>query len=434
MPVSSIPSAFGTFSRLPKELRILIWKELLPESRPLGSYLWPKESLAILRTSQQLNAEISIELYNRRILTFHIAPNPLPCSDPLSNQPSTIAVSDQFGSEWRLYPRFQTPWDKLDYSSFVWRHLPFHRLNSVKFELEAPDADDPAQLIVMWNKLTWLMDLVQHAGGFAKVEVHALQTVQDWCADGELRQTFTDELPTIIEDRDTTDLEIMLSPFLRLRNVKSIEVHHPFDKEHKTLDELTSNILHKTHSTTSFGLDITETDHTDDEMIISYEDTWAVYFENILDDLPGPSAPFVRLERFWNWTPQYTKNIWCLIDAECEIGGALLTELERRAGIGALARRITAMMAFNPMSLEHVQEEESGDSGEAWYSEKEDSPENVVLSSGKDGWVPGKWWKYQQGIPRQSSAEHEEHIQKYGYRERIPVFNTGDNWRLHRNW
>ncbi len=63
------------------------------------------------------------------------------------------------------------------------------------------------------------------------------------------------------------------------------------------LDELVRNIQHHAVSTIPFG-QYENDDETDDEMIISDEDTWTIWFEHILDELPGPSAPFVRLERF----------------------------------------------------------------------------------------------------------------------------------------
>ena len=98
---------------------------------------------------------------------------------------------------------------------------------------------------------------------------------------------------------DTTDLKILPSQFLGLSNAERIELKHPFDREHQMLDELVRNIRHNAVSTIPFG-QYENVDKTDDEMIISDEDTWTAWVDHILDDLPGPSAPFSRLERFWN--------------------------------------------------------------------------------------------------------------------------------------
>lgn len=425
---STIMSPFGTFSQLPKEIRVLIWKHLLPESRDQDSFQCSKPSLAILGTNHQLSTEVSTELYNGRILTFHLAPNPISAlSDTYSYRPSTIDVFDHFRSKWSLYPRFHKASDEHVYPSVVWKDLPFYKLKSVRFEVEAPDPDDPAQLIQVWNKLCWLLDVLHPVGGFPHVEVHAIETCdRKWCNDGELRQTFTKRLPSTM-GQDVTDLEILLSPFLRLRNTKSIKVMHPFKKQHEMLDEVVSDILRKAGSPIPFGLDFSDSDDMDDEMIMSSEDTWTVWFDYILDDLSGPSAPFVRLERFSNWSPQYTKNIWCLVHEKCEIGGALLSDIERYWMASALAGRVLAKLAFNPMSFKHVQEDESS---RLWYTADEASPENAVLLSGKDGWWPGKWWEYQEGIPRKSSVDHQNHMDKYGNENILPVFGAGSEWLL----
>lgn len=185
-------SALGKFSQLPKEIRLLIWKHLLPESRDQDSFQCSKSLLAILRTNYGLNTEVVTELYNSCILAFLLAPNPISASsDTYSYRPSTIDVFDQFGSKWSLYPRFLKASDDHAYSSVVWKNLPFHKFKSVRFEVEAPDPDDPAQLIQVWNKLCWLLDLLQPVGGFQHVEVHAIETRdQKWCTDWKLQHTF----------------------------------------------------------------------------------------------------------------------------------------------------------------------------------------------------------------------------------------------------
>ena len=301
------------------------------------------------------------------------------------------------------------------------------------FELEAPDPADPGQMIQMWNKLCWLLDLMQHVKGFPEVEVHVLQTVhRDWCADGELQKTLHDRLSSMMTEQ-TTDLEILLSPFLRLRNVTSIKVDHPFNGEHETLDKVVSNILRKARSTPPLGLDFEDDYRMDDEMIVSLEDTYTVWFDYVLDDLPGPTAAFVRLERFWNWSPQYDKNMWCLIRGKCEMGGALLFRPELCHAQDALEDRYCARLAFHPMSSKHVQEDENNDN-DSRYGVLEDSPEGDVLSTGMDGWCPVKWWAYREGIPRISSAEYKNHIDKYGRADANPFFGIGDGWHLERLW
>lgn len=98
--LSSAQSALplGTFSRLPKELRILIWKELVPERRRTHIMRTSKQALAILRTNHQLNTEITTEMYGSRVLIFRVTSSALlASSNPCPNQPSTIEVYDQLG-------------------------------------------------------------------------------------------------------------------------------------------------------------------------------------------------------------------------------------------------------------------------------------------------------------------------------------------------
>jgi hypothetical protein len=431
--LSSAQSALplGTFSRLPKELRILIWKELIPERRYTDIIRTSKQDLTILRTNHQLNTEIITEIYGSRVLIFRVTSSALLASSNLcQNQSSTIEVYDQLGSSWCLYPRFHKPVDQQARSSSVWEDLPFHKLKATRFEVEAPDPKDPAQLILLWNKLCWLMDLLQHVKFFSRIEVHALQSpLRSWLLEGDLQQSLINNLPSTM-GYDTTDLEILLSPFLRLRHAEQIELKLPFDREHQMLDKLVRNIRHNAVSTIPFG-QYENDDETDDEMIISDEDTWTVWFDHILDDLPGPSAPLVRLERFWNWSSHYERNMWCLIQGKCEMGGALLSESEQSQTLTALISRCRAKQAFNPVSFRHVQEE--GDEW-SWNMVDEWAPEGLVLSTGKDGWSPGKWWTYQEGIPQTSSVEYRRHMDKYGDEDATPILGVGDEWRLCRNW
>ncbi len=431
--LSSAQSALplGTFSRLPKELRILIWKELVPERRRTDIMRTSKQDLTILRTNHQLNTEITTEIYGSRVLIFRVTSSALlASSNPFPNQPSTIEVYDQLGSSWRLYPRFHKPVDQQAHSSSVWKDLPFHKLKATRFQVEAPDPSDPAQLILVWNKLFWLMDFLQHVKFSSRIEVHALESPQrSWHLEGNLQQSLINNLPSTM-GYDTTDLEILLSPFLRLRYAEQIELKLPFDREHQMLDELVKNIRHNAVSTIPFG-QYENDDETDDEMITSDEDTWTVWFDHILDDLPGPSAPFIRLERFWNWSSHYERNMWCLIQGKCEMGGALLSESEQSQTLTALISRCRAKQAFNPMSFRHVQEE--GDEW-SWNMADEWAPEGLVISTRKDGWSPGKWWTYQEGIPRTSSVEYRRHMDKYGDEDATPILGVGDEWRLCRNW
>jgi hypothetical protein len=101
--------------------------------------------------------------------------------------------------------------------------------------------------------------------------------------------------------------------------------------------------------------------------------TWTIWFDHLLDDLPRSSAPFLRLERFWNWSWHYDRKFYCLIQDRCDVGGALLSEVEKWKASNALTNHFLARRAFNPMSFKHVQEEKNEATGHDMF---EESPEN----------------------------------------------------------
>lgn len=85
MLLPSNASPLGVFSWLPPELRTMIWKLLFPESRPQNDFLTTRKPLAILRTSREVSAEITIKLYSGRVMTFWNAPK-----SELASHPSKI--------------------------------------------------------------------------------------------------------------------------------------------------------------------------------------------------------------------------------------------------------------------------------------------------------------------------------------------------------
>lgn len=228
MHFSGGTSPLGTFSHLPSELRVLIWKELLPEGRPPPNSDPRRRCLGILATSRHLYHEIRQELYKNRTITFHISPHHGRTLNEPYNEKSTIAISDQLGSIWSLYPRFNMARAEQAPETLFWERLPFRKLKGVNFELTAPDPTNPAELPQMWNKVCWLMDLLQYARSLPPVEVYILEVRErKWCANGELNHSI-DEPPLQLGQK-SSDLEILFSCFRRLRKVKHIQVKLPSD-------------------------------------------------------------------------------------------------------------------------------------------------------------------------------------------------------------
>ncbi len=391
---------------------MLIWKELMPERRPPDNSRPREQCLGILATSRQLYHEVRRALYSNRVITFQISPNPVRTPDEPFNRQSTIDVSDQLGSTWSLYPRFHRAREDQAESTALWERLPFRKLKGVNFELMAPDPDSPAELLQMWNKLCWLVVLLQYARRFPKVEVHVLERPErKWSANGKLNHSIVN-VPVQLRKK-SPDLQILLSCFRRLRGVKQMEVKLPFEHKHKSLNALVSEVSFHAVSKEQFGFKTGEEEDMNDDVIAMEEDTWTVWFDQILDDLPGLSARFARLERFWNWCSHYETRMWERINCdECPLGGAVLLTLEEKHGVlEALSERLSDMPAFNSMSFKQDREQGEPTTG----CEILELPEDVVTLTGKEGWCSAKWWTFHHGIPRKSHWSYERHLESYRY-------------------
>ena len=165
-------------------------------------------------------------------------------------------------------------------------------------------------------------------------------------------------------------------------------------------------------SSKTFGTYIDEHDYMDDDMVATYEDTHTVWFDYILDDLGGPCAAMLRLARFAAWGAQYELGLQMLIERdESDFGGTLLFKDQRCLADNALKQRYRAMRAWNPMSVSHVLAIDPWEDDEPMYSELDCQR----ARQGKDGWDMWMWWAASycsQSIPRSSSQEYVDHLQR----------------------
>ncbi len=341
-------SPLGAFSYLPDEIRLMIWKELLPERRPSDESYPRKRCLGILATSRQVYREIRRELYTNRIITFHISPNSERVSGKPSCELSTINISDQLGSHWCLHPRYHKSRKHQDPNMSSWEQLPYRKLKGVNFELLATDPGNPGELLQMWNKLCWLLDMMRHVKGFPKVEIRVAESpVRKWCVNGELTHSLP-QAPLQLRQK-SSDLEILLSPLRRLRHVQQIELKLPFPPKPNPLDPFISEISLHVVSQEPFGCQTGEEEDMTDILIAIEQDTWTVWLDLLLDTLPGPSAQDAHTDRLRNWSIHYESTMWMRIcsypdDAgEQQLGGAaLLTSVEERRVVCAFHDRLLA--------------------------------------------------------------------------------------------
>jgi hypothetical protein len=92
-----------------------------------------------------------------------------------------------------------------------------------------------------------------------------------------------------------------------------MEVKLPSKQSHETLAKLVSEVSLNAISNHHFGFKIDEEKDIDDDVIAMEEGTWTALSDYIPDNLPGPSAPYFRLERIWNWCLHYERRTWARI-------------------------------------------------------------------------------------------------------------------------
>lgn len=133
----------GNFSKLPFELREMIWSELASAEQKTG--------LGILRTSRCIYGEMSSVLYERSSLEFTISGD-----RRYSKIWSTVTLKGRSNVEatWTL-SSFE------DVKSRGWYRLPFHKFEGVVVTMLAPDPNDEGQLFGLWQTVTELVDLFQ---------------------------------------------------------------------------------------------------------------------------------------------------------------------------------------------------------------------------------------------------------------------------------
>lgn len=134
------------FLTLPGELRIMIWKELLPEPRSASLTHRNGVQVSSLQVANSITKSEG-ELYSNRMITFHISPNPKRASAKRSCEHPRTDVLDPLGSLWCLRPRYHKPRKAEDQNMLSWEQLPYRKLKGVNFELLATDAVNSGELL-----------------------------------------------------------------------------------------------------------------------------------------------------------------------------------------------------------------------------------------------------------------------------------------------
>lgn len=349
----------GDFSKLPPEVRSEIWSYLRPQSlqgtlyqdyqvspstsspesedrderflleendhtmhslEPEVANTTPssdRQKLAILRTSQFLNEEVSSEIY--QVFTISIRPrcSPTPFQKiPATDINSSFAISNNFGDEWNI-ESFQHAIS----IGFV-QGFPWHKVQHIRIEIGAPSPSD-GELICAYQRTRDVVEMIQRPGkSFKSIEVLLKDTEEEqWFSKGRPQITTAENYDMMESEReDIHNYEVILDLFNRLRHFNSAKVHTTQSPLGSNLDDqferLEKVVLVETTPFGDWKKHTHSFDFDDKETSQRLGDRYLM-MERFLDRVKSPfgdyftftsiqnrsTADLLRLERFRNWYP-----------------------------------------------------------------------------------------------------------------------------------
>ncbi len=367
---------------------------------------------AVLVLSHQIYDEVAAVIYNRRSFKFFAI-----SYYPYWNYPALrVIVCFHESHTWDIFPSFLTFVSSSPFcSKSAMRctgalvNLPYERLKSIEIEFGAPNPADAGELIGTWVRVVWIVNLLQHADKLPNIEIRATETPGRCWHIG-------DKLNKSIEGPDSydipTDLELLLMPFRNLRNVQQVKVQVPITvPKHGGLDKVIKTIEIKTGSTLPFGTQLDHDDGANDMILASEEDTWSVWLDYVLDDLPGPAAAMCRRERFSHWCDEYEADSLARIHDIGSLGGTFMENDRRRQMEDGFVERRRAVCAFNPMAHDDFEHSWNVDRQREYHE-----PLTYARPWSWD-WSSYVWreWYAENGIPRKSSPEYQNRMQDWSY-------------------
>jgi hypothetical protein len=259
---------------------------------------------------------------------------------------------------------------------------PNEKLKMVIVEIQAPDEDDPGQIICLWKKVLDLAYLFR-----AVCLRHSLPAFEVVLLDTDHAHWFKSIHGKITQPQSSIpiqeDYEVILKPFCRLREVREAFIIQPKQAPDDGWLQDFFEVEEIMESQEPFGAlgACNSRDPWSDNMNIRDQDTCWNRFDEALDDLEGPTAWILRLDRFASW---YTKGIvsdseyvdeWKRIDRN-------QTALDSSNSGRAMHRRYCAMWTLNPLSVT-AQRLRLGMTGK-----------DIASNDIKEGWDEDEWHRY----------------------------------------
>ncbi|OJJ48233.1 hypothetical protein ASPZODRAFT_130190 [Penicilliopsis zonata CBS 506.65] len=295
----------GNFHHFPPEVRVMIWNYLQPEGKDTTATRAPKTSLSILRANKALAEEISYELYHGFELNLEISPNH-------RRDHWLTAYNINKKAVWCI--RGET-----DARDRGLENFPFDRIRSLNISLLAPDPHDPGQLLCLWRKVNRLVKFLQgiRVSCIKKMTVSFLSHENSAWYDEKTEaatSSMCEGLPKAATSRmgeelfeALQDYRVLFAPFVRLRNIKDLEVRTGSTQLEGAVDwNMIQEVVCIIKERFGHGFPSTKTNqemHDDSEFMDGYR-FLAYILEDALDHLGGWTAAMLRLER---------ESQWCLV-------------------------------------------------------------------------------------------------------------------------
>lgn len=273
----------GNFAKLPTEIRLCIWEFLfLGLQKAAHCHLRPS-TLSILSCSRYLYHEISPHFYKGMQHAIQLCP---------------LHAEQSWMSLGIFSPKVTATWILKDIDE-VRDHLnkfPLGRMRDDCLHVEIPPSTrrDPGRIIQLWQKTNELVNILTALPQVPHVRVRLLGT---WHQRGKPMESIK------YTDGYRPDYEIVLLPFTRLRSwdcilprtLYNMTLVEPSPSTHCLLPRLEGYEYEP----------LAPQFHPDPDGGISDLKQWTMdtrlFLDKNLDEIPGPTADCLRLERFQKW-------------------------------------------------------------------------------------------------------------------------------------
>lgn len=333
---------FGSLSILPPEVRLVVWSYFLPCASGGPRSELGISSLGILRANHAVYNEVSAHIYDALALEIHVQPE--------YDGDHWLLISTSSGASWALK-------NLDDALKQGFGNLPYHKLKELRVLIEAPKANDPGQLISLWKKCLDAAHLFEGrwTHGLCNLEIVLVDGISaKWCgAAGVPQRTFegnSDLYPWFGHG----DWSKVLTAFYCVRGAKSASIRAPDDlvvalKQGQILLLRNLEVLFERRQP------INDMEHHWAEVVLEEEkDELFMVMEDLLDDVPGPTAAQLRLDRCRSWYENGSPLYGSPYEANMERIFRTVDLADPLEHEFKLCKRFTSMKANNPGSLVRI--------------------------------------------------------------------------------